>query len=478
MKIKLSIVFVFSIFCSFGQITEDSLYKQLRIDTSYAYLQFSNPELGQRLLNHFENAATEEVVIFHYGGSHIQAGRPTKIARRMLQEQYGDGGLGMIFNYVAADSYNSALYTSTKTGVWRFGKSYILPAKVPLGVCGMAVETSDPKATLGFTMKEKLPLDNYEITLFTELDSLNFEFDVYVNGQQFQFTKENSINSELNDAVRFTVNAEISTIEIKLKIPGTYFRFYGIDIEKKNAVGVVYHSLGVGAAPMNSVNALEKVEQQAPYLNPDIVLLDFGTNDIMYHNAINEKLVKQTEKAINKFKAINPNVIVILTSTQDLFYKGKYITAGPIFRDLMDSIAKANNCMFWNWYDCAGGLETIKIWERAGYAKSDNVHLTDLGYAVKGELLAKSFENSLIALRNGQSVVTRPGKTYVLSVPEPPVKKVENHGNTARGKRYTVRSGDTLSQIATRNHTTVAKLKSANHLTSDRINIGQVLIIP
>lgn len=481
MKQLLGFFFISFTFAGLGQTETDSLYQKLHIDTNYAYFQFSNPEIGKRFLDHFEKADSNEVVIFHYGGSHIQAGRPTKVARKMLQEQYGDGGLGMIFNYVAADSYNSALYTSTKTGTWKFAKSYIAPAKVPLGVCGMSVETADVKATLGFEMKEPLISHVYDITLFTEIDSSSYGFDVIVNGQVFSFPRSVAVRSELKNAVRFTYTGEISTIQVKLQGPGTYFRFYGINIENKTPGGIVYHSLGVGAAAMASVLSLEKAEQQAQYLKPDIVILDFGTNDIMYHNAVNPKLVGQTERAIAKFKAINPEAIIVLTSTQDLFYKGHYITAGPVFREVMDSIAAANNCMFWNWYDCSGGLRTIKIWEQLGYAKSDNIHLTNEGYAVKGEFIALSIENTLNALRNGKTSIDIPGKAYLLEIPgsdtlgptTAPVKTPQ-----VRSKKYTVRSGDTLSEIARKHHTTVAKLKSANRLKSDIIKIGQVLVIP
>ncbi|NBJ94980.1 LysM peptidoglycan-binding domain-containing protein [Parablautia muri] len=43
---------------------------------------------------------------------------------------------------------------------------------------------------------------------------------------------------------------------------------------------------------------------------------------------------------------------------------------------------------------------------------------------------------------------------------------------------YTVRSGDTLWQLAQRFGTTVSKIKSLNNLSSDILNIGQVLLIP
>ena len=50
-------------------------------------------------------------------------------------------------------------------------------------------------------------------------------------------------------------------------------------------------------------------------------------------------------------------------------------------------------------------------------------------------------------------------------------------GGSASGG-YTIKSGDSLSTIAARNGTTVAKLKAANSLTSDAIRAGKTLKIP
>jgi LysM repeat protein len=45
-------------------------------------------------------------------------------------------------------------------------------------------------------------------------------------------------------------------------------------------------------------------------------------------------------------------------------------------------------------------------------------------------------------------------------------------------RTYKVKSGDSLSTIAAKYHTTVSKIKKANGLRSDLIRIGQVLKIP
>lgn len=52
------------------------------------------------------------------------------------------------------------------------------------------------------------------------------------------------------------------------------------------------------------------------------------------------------------------------------------------------------------------------------------------------------------------------------------------HNNANHYTRYQIARGDTLSQIARRNHTSTAHLKQVNALKSDKIRVGQVIHIP
>jgi LysM repeat protein len=495
MKFLLPIIFLSLFSIGFSQNLDYPT--SLKVDTSYAYIQFYSNETIKKLATHFDNVNQDKMVFIHYGGSHIQAEYPTTVARKKFHERFGSGGRGLIFNYGAANTYSSINYASTFKGKWKFNKSFQgRKAELPLGVCGMTVESTDTNASLNFKFKNQITAGGHRVNIFYENDSVSNDVRVFFNSTEIERAQVNYTSYGLT----FLWNDSIKTIDlnVKPKIGGKRFRFYGLSIENEMNSGIVYHSTGVGAAAHRAMLILDKLPEQAAVLKPDVVLLDFGTNDILYTNKIDGDLEKQIEKAIKKFRDINPEILIVLTSTQDLFYKGKYITAGVEFRDLMDSIAKKNDCLFWNWYDLAGGLKTIRTWYDEGYCQKDCIHLTKKGYDIKGQMIYKSFVNTYEMYKKNNSISTFsiPGKNYLEKtpidsltsinsdtvnvdrdvIPKDPTPKKNVPVRTQ--KTYVVKSGDTLSRIADKFNVSLTKLKSINGLRNDLIRPGQKLKIP
>lgn len=454
-----------------------SLPLALNIDSSYALIQAYDNATLLRLKAQFDKVGSDKLVFLHYGGSHIQAENPTSVARKKFQERFGNAGYGLMFNYAAANSYSSINYATRFTGKWEYNKSYQgRKENLPLGICGMVVETMDTNATLIFSMKSPIACTNSELLILFENDSLSHGMDLFVNGEPIMGPYRSSL-----EGYRFKFNDSIRSLELRLhsKPTGKRFRFYGICAESEYNSGIVYHSVGVGAAAFRSILTLEKLPVQVPLIKPDIVLLDFGTNDILYHNRIEPTLEKEVNQAIEWWRSMCPDILIVLTSTQDLFYKNHPITAGIQFRNFMDSIARSKECLFWNWYDLSGGINTIRDWASLGFAKTDHVHLTQEGYRIKGSLLYVSFINTLNRIQDNSDLqeLSVPLKAYGGAIE---VLKAQNAVIPPKviTRKYKVKSGDTLSEIAEKFHTSIKKIKAVNHLTSDRIQVGQTLKIP
>ena len=485
MKCRNGVILVFFLIRLFSAQTsygQDSIpvIERLKIDTSYAFLQYPSLATAQKLTNIFSQASENRLVVFHFGASHIQSEVVTTEAKAYLHENFGDAGPGFLFPFSAAKTYGSINYKTSHTGTWTSAKSFQPYPKIPLGVRGMTVETRDPNASFTLTFPSPLPKEEYELLLFFDNNSQTPDFKLSVGEVDWVVDEALKTANAGKNYLRIRITQEIGRIQLKVlpsEKAGMLFRFYGMSLEKKDKSGVLYHSLGVGGSPFEAILNLEKLREQSEVLQPDLVVLDYGTNNILYENKVAKNLPENVSKAISNFREINPEVVIVLTATQDLFYKGRHIDAGIDFTRVMDSLARANEVLFWNYYDLSGGYGQIKNWEKAGYAQKDYIHLTSKGYRLKGYWWNASILNTLKfhADHPSQGSLQLPLKNYDVLKEQLRQANQTAQVSTSSRSSYKVKYGDTLSGIAAKFGVRVSTLKRLNNLRSDMIRAGQVL---
>jgi lysophospholipase L1-like esterase len=197
---------------------------------------------------------------------------------------------------------------------------------------------------------------------------------------------------QLYDVIRFDlVNTDPKTEDA--------FDLHGLSIENKTP-GLVYHNLGVGGAAYGSLRSQAYFEAQSSWLAPDLVILDWGTNDLIYKNKVPDQLETTILETIRKVRAAHPDALIVLTTVQDTFFRKQHITATWDFAQLIRRLAKENDCLLYDWYRVAGGVDAMRTWYAYGLAQPDHVHLSGIGYAVKGELLAQSMLNAISWQKN------------------------------------------------------------------------------
>lgn len=157
----------------------------------------------------FENRG--QVRILHIGGSHLQADVISSRIREHLIKEYpgASAGRGFIFPFSAARTNTPASYASAYQGIWDKSKNVQKEVTKPLGLLGIAVSTSDPRAefTLLLDKYNSEPMwgetkfrlfgysDNNDIVPVLRVDSTDIQGKFDAKSQSYVFTSPRPIDT-------------------------------------------------------------------------------------------------------------------------------------------------------------------------------------------------------------------------------------------------------------------------------------------
>ena len=173
----------------------------------------------------FENKG--QVRILHVGGSHLQADVISgRIREHFIKEYPGaSAGRGFVFPYSAARTNTPASYASYYKGIWDMNKNVQREIKKPLGLLGIAVSTSDPRAEISILLDKynttpiwgetKFRLfgysDNNDVVPVLRVDSTDIYGILDTASQSYVFTSPRPIDS-IQIAFRWMDSLQQATI--------------------------------------------------------------------------------------------------------------------------------------------------------------------------------------------------------------------------------------------------------------------------
>ena len=369
---------------------------------SINYVQFYHKSAIKHFQESLNQSNKSKISIMHMGDSHIQSEIPTGVARQLLQQKYGDGGRGLVFPYSAAKTYSSIHYSSKHEGSWQYAKTLKVPPSIPLGIMGMSVKTEDSTASLTYTFNSKFPSTYKTLKIYCNIDSMSYDINVETDGVVYPV--EIDAVRLPNNLPYVLVNVHSLSNVITLKCVKTAksqkeFLFYGLEITSNDDKGIVYHSAGVGGSRFKGLLHIEKFNSHLKTINPDLVILDLGTNDFLYDDSIKSNLRAEIVEIVTNVRIATPLASILLCTTQDLYYKQKNIESCEKFSALLQGVAKDLDCALWDWFWISGGPKVLKNWQAEGLARTDLIHLTNSGYKVKGKLLYDGIENTMAYLK-------------------------------------------------------------------------------
>jgi len=477
MKSNQYIITVFLLmFCGliFSQTTELPFIKN-----DYNAIQFKDSKVLNTFYSNWNS--NKRFSVLHLGDSHLQNENLPNKCRQLIQELLGDGGIGLIQPFSIVKSYDASFYKSTHSGTWTYGKSYILPPKLTLGVRGMSAKTEDDKATFEIAFNKSPSSQNTILTVFYSNIAESYEPIIMADTIAAVFL------SKTGDVLKYQLPSKFSKIKFLLNKTNeiqNQFTLYGMSLSNSDDSAAVWHNAGVGACQYKSLLYEDKYEEQAAYLNPDLVIVDYGTNDFLYTNKIPEQLKSEIEKVVAKVKKANPRASIVLTSAQDMNFKKRNVTASKDFSQMAKTIAYENQCGFWDWYLVSGGAHSMDLWQANKLTMNDGIHLNGKGSELKGTLLIEALKkcNSYL-LENPESTELNfedPIETDTIAVDTAvAVEVVPAKVIVKRIKKitYKVKSGDTLGEIAEKFNISIIALKKRNKLRTNKIKPNQILFI-
>jgi len=530
MKLIFFFLFFFLVVKVQGQIKSldsISIVNQISYSKKLPFIDYTTNEIEYYNLNSIKPfydklklSNNRKVTIFHFGDSHVQYDQAPGIIRENFQQLFGYSGRGFVFPYAAAGTHAAFDYKTKMNGNWSNSKNINKEINNPLGLSGVTIRTTD--STAGFQVQfysSKEELNKVDlVTLFLKTSDSSYQLkyrlaslDPWINV---------SISSLLHNKIELQLTEKFNTtFELKVhKTDSTQceFEFYGMQLSSTMNKGISYNSVGINGASLLSFLKQDLFAEQIKQVNPDLIILDYGTNDLAGGKFDSIYFKNNLTKSINRIKEVLPNTCVLIPTIQDFTVNGKNITATSEYASFLRRFARINNIVLYDYFAISGGKKSMKKWVSNGIAKSDQIHLTQQGYVLKGELysnailtgfarylsspsqqvildrkpiqpiipdtliLSDSLAVNQIDIQPKVDVIQQnPKNSSKVVTPKKKDEKVNNpNTNGKKNKFHTVKKGENLSVIAVKYRTSVAVLKKLNKLKSDKLQIGQKLILP
>src|SRR5262249_15566482 len=171
-------------------------------------------------------------------------------------------------------------------------------------------------------------------------------------------------------------------------------RVFGVVLESGPS-GVEYDSLGVNGAFVGLLaNYMdgEHWAEQLRHRNPDLVILNYGTNESQFDRLPMDQYTRDTKEVIRRVRTALPNSSIMLLAPMDRGTRdgGRIVTRPTIPRlvSYQREIAAATGCAFFDTYTAMGGEGTVARWceARPKLMGGDFTHPTARGAEIVGTL--------------------------------------------------------------------------------------------
>ncbi len=337
--------------------------------TAAANLSVVSPYLVDNAgsLDHFYTALdelssgqrTRPVRIVHYGDSPTTADLITGDARELLQDRFGDAGPGFIliakpwawYGHHGVDVSATGWQITTAVGSIREA-NYGLGGASFLGPVGA-------ESTIHLTAHSSTSI---EIQYLQQPAGGTVE--VLADSKSAGSVKT---SGEKKNAAA-TVELPAGTRTVTLRVAGSAVELFGVAFGT-HTKGITYDSIGLNGASttvMSRVFSPTEWGNALQHRNPDLVIINYGTNESSYPAYVDKQYEPELRRAIARVRTALPNASILIMSPMDRGTReGDAISTMPAIPKLVaiqQRVAAELGCGFFNTYAAMGGNGTMQRW--------------------------------------------------------------------------------------------------------------------
>jgi lysophospholipase L1-like esterase len=359
------------------------------------------------------------LVILQIGDSHTAADYFSGEVRAKLQARYGNGGVGYIDAGRPTIGVRSGTMKITASAGWTYHAIQHSDNVAEFWLSGFNAVATASGEVLSFASEAPVPFDEIEIEALRQPGGGSV--DISIDGT-VKSSADLSGKSVEPVVLRLKPDGaptdRMRQLEIRTRGAGTV-SVASIGIYQKQS-GASYNNVGYPGATIDLVNKFDAtlLADDLRRLDPQIVVLVFGTNEASKPNLDAARYEKSYEKAVSRITAALPNARIVLVGPPDGAERPWHCAGkGPpdaachpappsvpgasttepadcewhtiahldLVRDVEKRIAERHGFTYWNWASIMPGDCASQSWVAASppLMTPDHVHFTPAGY-VKG----------------------------------------------------------------------------------------------
>ena len=405
-------------------------------------------------LNVLEEENNSQVRIVHIGDSHIQAGFFSGKNREILQDIFGNAGLGFSFPHRLARTNGIDQVRYSSSVPWKGKRNIFATETDSIGLSGFGLSTEDKDFAIKIDIQEEkfyfntlrliTPKTKKMFTPAKALQPINFEnyttekiihhiksgeaLSIIAQKYGVSVSKIKTANGLRSDAIR--AGAKL-VIPVKTKKPNpidrSAFELMSFDEIENNLIlhtdepmhslwllsneqpenftldgfilerdqpGVIYSSIGVNGARFKDYNQTPLFFEQLKTLQPDLLVISLGTNEA-HDNLKTEDFKENLEEFIVNIRKTQPDTPILFTTPPPSLLKRRYPnTFSESYAEMLVDSAKEENFAVWDLFEVLGGKNHVKQNYQKGLISGDYVHYSKEGYSYSANLFTEAIMNA------------------------------------------------------------------------------------